>query len=659
MDVVRDIVINVVLLFGLVFMVSLTDQKHTESKLPGKIVFGIVIGFITIIVMMNGFQMENGVIYDTRSVLISVTGLFFSSVTSIIAAIIAIGYRIILGGDGVYAGVLTIFFSITIALIWKSSLIKKIQYNRHIKLYLFGLSIHIAMLLSQLALPYPRSIEVLLLIGPVVLIIYPIATMLVSLAIINHDNRVEAQSIIKKSEERYRTLINNSQLGIIQFNKDGVIEIANKAFTDILESDRKSWIGKNLYSNNSEITYQAIEKCLSGHTMIFEDIHVSSNRDIPLRIRFSPIYNQKEVVGGIGIVEDLTKQYNLEKDIKELQRKDILTKLYNRAAFDTFLFSKRDQEDYPISIVTFDINTFQIINTSFGYEVGNEVLVEIAKIFLKEREDNHNYKGYRIGGDEFALVMLQTPFSKAFEVSKRIEDSVRVMDKFKFNINITAGVSTVLNDETSIIDTFNDALKDMSNNKIYAGSSISMKTIDLIMNTLFAKSVRERMHSERVSLISKKIAEKYNLGTAFTNRVALAGKLHDIGKITVSEDILDKPGKLTDIEYNKIKKHSETGFKILSSVSEYLDIANVVLSHHERWDGLGYPRGLRNHEAPLESRIINVADAFDAMTVDRPYRKAFTTERAIEELKQYAGKQFDPDVVNKFIELYHQNEFSA
>ena len=222
---------------------------------------------------------------------------------------------------------------------------------------------------------------------------------------------------------------------------------------------------------------------------------------------------------------------------------------------------------------------------------------------------------------------------------------------------MSSGVSTVLDKDNSIIDTFNNALKDMANNKIYAGSSISLKTIDLIMSTLFAKSVRERMHSERVSLISKKIAEKYKLGTAFTNRVALAGKLHDIGKITVSEDILDKPGKLSEAEYSKIKKHSETGFKILSSVSEYLDIANVVLSHHERWDGLGYPRGLRNHEAPLESRIINVADAFDAMTVDRPYRKAFTTDRAVQELKDYAGKQFDPDVVNKFIELYEQNEF--
>jgi HD-GYP domain-containing protein (c-di-GMP phosphodiesterase class II) len=164
------------------------------------------------------------------------------------------------------------------------------------------------------------------------------------------------------------------------------------------------------------------------------------------------------------------------------------------------------------------------------------------------------------------------------------------------------------------------------------------------------------MHSERVSEIARKIAMKYALGTAFTNRVALAGKLHDIGKITVSEDILDKPGRLNDDEYGKIKRHPETGFKILASVAEYLDIANVVLSHHEWWNGKGYPRGLKDHQAPLESRIINVADAFDAMTVTRSYREAFSIDRAIKELKDFAGRQFDPDVVEKIVELYENND---
>jgi diguanylate cyclase (GGDEF)-like protein/PAS domain S-box-containing protein len=655
MDIVRDIVVNVILLFGLVFMVTLSDQKHEQRRLIGKIIFGVVIGVITIIIMMNGWQMESGVSYDTRSVIISVAGIFFSAITSIIAALIAIGYRISVGGDGVYAGVLTIFFSVSIAILWKYKVIKKSKVNKYLSFYLFGLSVHVLMLLSQLTLPYPKNIDVLVLIGPVVLLVYPVATMLLSIAIMNHELRVESQGLIIKSEEKYRTLVSNSQLGIIQFNTKGVIEIANKTFVEILET-KKEWVGHDLTQTNDEVLVESLNKALEGHTTIFENLHEGATRNIPLRVRFSPIYSGKEIIGGIGIIEDLTKQYAMEKDIRELQRKDILTKLYNRAAFDQFLFSEQPKESLPVAIATFDINTFQIINTSFGYEVGNDVLIEIASILLEKRRVNHNVKGYRIGGDEFALVILKTDYEAANEIVKDIEEQINTMIKFKFNINISYGISVLEKDDESIVDVFNKSLDNMMNNKVYAGSSISMKTIDLIMNTLFEKSVRERMHSERVSEIARKIAMKYALGTAFTNRVALAGKLHDIGKITVSEDILDKPGRLDDNEYSKIKKHPETGFKILASVAEYLDIANVVLSHHEWWNGKGYPRGLKDHQAPLESRIINVADAFDAMTVTRPYREAFSIDRAIKELKDFAGRQFDPDVVEKIVELYENND---
>lgn len=655
MDVIRDIVVNVILMFGLVFLVTLSDQKHEQRKIIGKVIFGIVIGIIAIFVMMNGWRMESGVIYDTRSVIISVTGLFFSTITSLLALIIAIVYRISLGGDGVYAGVLTLFFSLAIALFWRHVIIKRYKINKYVSLYLFGFSVHLAMLLSQLTLPYPKNIEVLRLIGPIVLIVYPLATMLLSMAIMNHEKRVESQDLIIKSEEKYRTLVSNSQLGIIQFNTKGIIEIANKTFVEILES-KKDWVGHDLSQTNDEVLVESLNKALEGHTTIFENLHEGKSRNIPLRVRFSPIYNGKEIIGGIGIIEDLTKQYAMEKDIRDLQRKDILTKLYNRAAFDQFLFSDQPKNVLPLAIATFDINTFQIINTSFGYEVGNEVLIEIADIFLKKREEDHNIKGYRIGGDEFALVMLSTDFDKANEIMKDVEEKIHTMNRFKFNINISYGISVVENADQPIVEAFNKALDNMMNNKVYAGSSISMKTIDLIMNTLFEKSVRERMHSERVSEIARKIAMKYALGTAFTNRVALAGKLHDIGKITVSEDILDKPGRLNNDEYDKIKKHPETGFKILASVAEYLDIANVVLSHHEWWNGKGYPRGLKDHQAPLESRIINVADAFDAMTVTRPYREAFSIDRAIKELKDYSGRQFDPDVVEKIVELYEEND---
>lgn len=146
------------------------------------------------------------------------------------------------------------------------------------------------------------------------------------------------------------------------------------------------------------------------------------------------------------------------------------------------------------------------------------------------------------------------------------------------------------------------------------------------------------------------IAKELNLGTAFYNKTKLAAKLHDIGKINLDQSILDKPGKLNEEEWLKVKKHPEIGFKILSSVREYLEIASIVMSHHERFDGMGYPNKIRENNIPLASRVIAVADSYDAMTQARPYRKTITKEEAIAEIKRCSGTQFDPNVVKIFVE---------
>lgn len=129
----------------------------------------------------------------------------------------------------------------------------------------------------------------------------------------------------------------------------------------------------------------------------------------------------------------------------------------------------------------------------------------------------------------------------------------------------------------------------------------------------------------------------------------LAGLYHDIGKISIPDSILNKPGKLTEEEFEVIKTHTEVGYQILRAADEYSDLAEHALSHHERWDGTGYPRGLKAEQIPLFSRIISIADSYEAMTADRPYRKAMNQEIAIEEIIRCSGSQFDPKIANIFI----------
>ena len=174
------------------------------------------------------------------------------------------------------------------------------------------------------------------------------------------------------------------------------------------------------------------------------------------------------------------------------------------------------------------------------------------------------------------------------------------------------------------------------------------QTIKVIMHTLHEANLREKIHSERVSKLSRIIGEAMELEDEVLKELEITGLMHDIGKIAINNNILNKPGKLTEMEYEEIRRHPEISYHILKSADVYTRLAEYVLSHHERWDGNGYPRGLSGEDIPLVARIITVADAYEAMTANRPYKKPLSHEQAVEELKRCSGTQFDPEIVDAY-----------
>ena len=158
------------------------------------------------------------------------------------------------------------------------------------------------------------------------------------------------------------------------------------------------------------------------------------------------------------------------------------------------------------------------------------------------------------------------------------------------------------------------------------------------------------MHSERVGNTAALIGEWMGLSEEKTNMIRIAGYLHDIGKIGIPENILNKSGKLNEQEWEVMKLHPEKSWRILENTADYKDISNIVFCHHEQWDGSGYPRGLEREGIPMESRIIAIADSFDAMTHERSYREAMTREETVVELKRCAGSQFDPVITTLFVD---------
>jgi putative nucleotidyltransferase with HDIG domain len=191
----------------------------------------------------------------------------------------------------------------------------------------------------------------------------------------------------------------------------------------------------------------------------------------------------------------------------------------------------------------------------------------------------------------------------------------------------------------------------MYENKLSESRSSKSNIVQGLINVLDTKSSETKEHALRMTKLAFDFGEKLGLTESDQNRLSLLATLHDIGKINISESILNKADKLTDQEWEIMKKHTEQGYKIASSSEEFASVAEEIFSHHENWDGSGYPRQLKKKEIPYLARIISLIDAYDVMTYERPYSKAMSKEEAIKEIKKCSGTQFDPELAAKFIEM--------
>lgn len=341
-----------------------------------------------------------------------------------------------------------------------------------------------------------------------------------------------------------------------------------------------------------------------------------------------------------------------EERLKYLSFHDHLTGLYNRRFYEEELKRLDTARNLPMTIVMADINGLKLINDSFGHAKGDELLKKAAEEMKKGCRADDIVA--RLGGDEFVILLPKTDTSAAEEIIKRIKE-LSLNEKVEtIDISISFGYETKRHVEENTQEILKKAEDHMYRHKVYESSSKRSETIDLIMNTLFEKSNREMMHSKRVSEICEEIAINMNLDKETINAVRTAGLMHDIGKMGIDEKILNKPQSLNHEEWKQIKRHPEIGYRILSSVNEFSEIASYILEHHERWDGKGYPKGLMGEEISLQARIIAVADACDAMTSDRAYRKGLSEEEAIIEIKRCSGTQFDPDITKILMKRFRK-----
>ncbi len=337
-----------------------------------------------------------------------------------------------------------------------------------------------------------------------------------------------------------------------------------------------------------------------------------------------------------------------KEEIFYLSYHDVLTELYNRRFYEEKILIINTEENLPISIIMGDVNGLKLVNDTFGHDYGDKLLKQAAAAI--QRACSVNDFVARWGGDEFIILLPKTKSEEAEEIIKKIKENYS-QTKFKsIDISISFGWDTKENMDKEIAVILKNAEDCMYRNKTLENESVRSKMIKTIINTLHEKNPAEERHSKRVSELCQEIGDKIGLSDIEIRKIKIGGLLHDIGKIAIAEGILNKPGKLTEQEWNEIKRHPAIGYRLLSSSHEMLELAESVLYHHEKWDGTGYPQGLKGEEIPKIARIIAIADSYDAMTSFRSYRKPLSEEIVLNEIRKNAGIQFDPVIAKIFIE---------
>ncbi len=466
--------------------------------------------------------------------------------------------------------------------------------------------------------------------------------------------RREIESALKISESRYRRLFETSKDGILVLNAESceIVDV-NFALLKLFGCSKEDLIGKTIWeiglfieAENVHALFTDVQKL---EYFFCDELAVQRTDNKSISIEFSSnIFQAGDQKVIQCTIRDISERKHRQEQVEYLSYHDHLTGLYNRRFFEEELEKMDSPDNLPISIFMADINGLKLVNDSLGHHEGDKLLKKVAGMINKSCRGNDIVS--RLGGDEFVVALPRTTTDRAKSIINQIKSEL-AQDKIDFlDLSVSFGCAGKNSMDEELITVLSDAENEMYKSKMYESASMRSKMILLIMNTLFEKSNRELDHSKRVSRICELIARQMQFSEEHINQIKTAGLVHDIGKIGISENILNKPGKLTTDEWIEMKKHPDASWRILSGVKEFAELANFVSEHHERWDGKGYPKGLKGSEISLEARIIALADAYDAMTSKRSYRSALSEDEAVDEIKRHAGLQFDKVISKIFVE---------
>lgn len=468
---------------------------------------------------------------------------------------------------------------------------------------------------------------------------------------------------LKRRESEIKSLLDNSNQGFLTFGKDLFVDreysqecirifggrIANCSILELL-------CGSNAKQN--EIFANVFQSVFETGDM---DLRLSYISKLPNFIKINDKYvNIKyKIISGnelaleddiiMLVLTDITEKRKTEDLVLYLSLHDKLTSLYNRAYIDTIIPQLEDSSNLPLSVIMADMNGLKLTNDVFGHESGDKLLVKLSNILVKCCRKSDIVA--RWGGDEFLIILPGANSHVCEKVCSRIKNLCIEGEPDPIELSVSLGWATTEGSNARISELFGIAENIMYSSKVTESKDIRKKIVLSMEKILHTRCLESYGHVERIknSVLNLAKCIKPAPSSIEMANLPLLSTLHDIGKVAIPREILAKKGPLTDNERKIMQNHTQIGFRMAQSIEEPV-LAQAILAMRERWDGKGYPYGLKAEQIPLISRIVAIVDAYDVMTHDRPYKKKMSKDEAVAELEKCGGQQFDPGLVRLFID---------
>lgn len=471
----------------------------------------------------------------------------------------------------------------------------------------------------------------------------------------------KANADLDESNNQLQLILNSTAEAIYGIDLNGKCTFCNISCVKILGyNSQDELLGKNMHlqihHTRSDGTPFPVDECRilqsmkqgKGFEADDEVFWKADDTSVEVEYRSYPQVKNGKVIGGVVTFMDITDRKQRDAAIQYLSCHDTLTGLYNRRCFEEKLINIDVQENLPLSVIFADINGLKMTNDVFGHSSGDELIKKSAQILVSSCRDKDIVA--RVGGDEFIILLPNTSKENAKKVVSRIKAGFLDARVAAIKCSISLGIGVKESQSQSLEDIITYAENAMYKEKTMNRKLINMDLIDTIIETLHSRSFKEKQHSIAVSKLCAEIGSMMQLSELEINKLERAGYLHDIGKITLDPGLLLKDN-FTKEELEEVRQHPAVGYRILNLFDDTVDLAEYIYSHHESWDGSGYPRGLRGEQIPLIGRIIAIAETYDRMLNKEDLPLSKRKNKAIRVIKEGAGKRFDPLVVEIFVKL--------